>query len=251
MVRLVTAVCALLVLAGCRTEIYSKLDESDANDMLVVLRNANIDATKELADGGKAWRVTVSEEKVVQAMNVLRDSGLPKKPHANLGELFKKDGMVSSPVEDKVRFLHGLSQELSETLSRIDGVMTARVHIVLPENDPRGKLQLPSSASVFMKFHPSVNLGPIIPSIRQLVARSIEGLDPERVSVTLVPAQVAMVEVTEKAPEGHPWWWLMLAFVLLSVTAAGGGYAYHHHTVGGTDLKWPDLGASSNKTKVA
>ena len=234
--------CLALSLSACKTDLYSQLTEPDANEMLATLRGAGLEASKQPTDGGKGWRVTVADEQVVQAMNLLRESGLPRKAHANLGELFKKDGMVSSPAEDKVRFLHGVSQELSETLTRIDGVVTARVHIVLPDNDPRNRQQTPSSASVFVKHHPAVSMASYIPSVRQLVARSIEGLDAERVSVTLVPAQVAFEPPTQKA-ESHSWLWLMLAGSL--ILALGSFTAWHLHRRQGVDaadaLKWPKL----------
>ena len=45
-------------------------------------------------------------------------------------------GVDLEPEEDRVRYVYGLSQELSDTLEKMDGVLLARVHIVLPAKDP-------------------------------------------------------------------------------------------------------------------
>ena len=63
----------------------------------------------------------------------MHNNGFPRGQFTTIGEVFKKSGMVSSPTEDRIRFMYALSQSLSETISQIDGVVTARVHIVLPE----------------------------------------------------------------------------------------------------------------------
>ena len=85
--------------------------------------------------------------------------------------------------------MYGLSQELSQTISSIDGVVQARVHIAVPEADPLSEEPKPSSASVFIRHSPDVDLSSQVGSIKALVTNSIEGLPYDRVTVVLFPAR--------------------------------------------------------------
>ncbi|TIX46864.1 MAG: hypothetical protein E5V26_02235, partial [Mesorhizobium sp.] len=89
---------------------------------------------------------------VPTAMELLNGAGLPHDLYADMGSLFKKEGMISSPTEERVRYIYGITQELSRTLSVFDGVLNARVHVVLsPEETSDGRHQsLPSSAAVLV-----------------------------------------------------------------------------------------------------
>jgi type III secretion protein J len=117
-----------------------------------------------------------------------------------------------------VRFIHGVSQELSETLSQIDGVVTARVHIVLPNNDPMAQEAKPSSASVFVKYRPQANLTALTPAIKNMVARSVEGLSYDNVSVTLVAG--AMIAPPPPPAPGGMGLWIAAALALLGLGGA-------------------------------
>ncbi|ASL42896.1 Nodulation protein NolT [Burkholderia sp. AD24] len=177
----------LLLLAGCKTSLFEGLDEDQANHIVAALSHHGITGYKE-RNADKTWNVSVDDDDAVIATELASAYALPRGGHANLGDLFSRQGLISSPEEDRVRFAYGLSQELSETLEKMDGVLLARVHIVLPQKDPMDPAQdtLPS-ASVMMRYRSDYNLDLLRDRIRAIVAGSVEGLTPARVSLTLLP----------------------------------------------------------------
>lgn len=177
-------VLALVVLlSACRAELFSKLDESDANAVLEVLHAEGIAAYKVAVESGR-FRVEVDDESLQRALHVAREQGVPRQRFATMGDLFKKEGLVSSPSEERLRYIFAVSQELSNTLSQIDGVIAARVHPVIPANDPLADKVRPSSAAVFIKHRADADLQQMALAIKTLVTRSIEGLTADNVSLT-------------------------------------------------------------------
>ena len=184
------AVIALaILLAACgRAELYGKLSESQANEMIAVLQSAGISATKE-ESGEAGWTLVTSKGEFGHAIEVLHARGYPREEFANLGTVFKKEGFVSSPTEERARLVFGLSQELSHTISEIDGVVQARVHLALPQAQPLAATIQPPSASVFVKYRPGANIDAQVGKIKALVVNSVEGLKYDNVSVETFPAQ--------------------------------------------------------------
>ncbi|WP_353025538.1 type III secretion system inner membrane ring lipoprotein SctJ [Mesorhizobium sp. M0991] len=184
--RVALVVMGMLVLQACSVELYSNLNQRQANEIVATLMRHGIPAQREVGKDGK-MTVSVQKGRFAEAMAILDESGLPKQEFQTLGEVFKRDGLVSSPVEERATMIYGLSQELSQTISDIDGVLSARVHLVLPENDPLRQQLLPSSASVFIRHRASVPMNELIPQVKMLVAKGIAGLTYDNVSVTLIP----------------------------------------------------------------
>ncbi|MCG8614167.1 MAG: hypothetical protein MI864_26950 [Pseudomonadales bacterium] len=94
-----------------------------------------------------------------------------------MGDVFKKEGFVSSPTEERARFLYAISQELTQTLMEIDGVITARVHVALPEKALLSENQGSASVSVVVIQSPNANLSNYETDIKAIITDGVEGLD--------------------------------------------------------------------------
>lgn len=182
----IPVVAAALLLAGCdkETTLHAGLAECQANLVMAALIDAGIGCHKSPGEEG-TWDVTVVESRFADAVNLLEKAGLPRQPHQGIGEVFKKTGMISSPSEERIRFMDALAQDLAKTISSIDGVVDARVHVVLPENDPFARHALPSSAAVAIRSRWDADLTDVIPSVKGLVKNAIEGLSAEKIMVTV------------------------------------------------------------------
>ncbi|MFZ1387332.1 MAG: type III secretion inner membrane ring lipoprotein SctJ [Thiolinea sp.] len=180
----------LLSLAGCKTDLYSGLGEQDANNMLAIMLNQGISAEKIVDKKTSTYTLSVDKSSIPTAVKLLQEHGYPKEKVFSVNEMFQKDGLISSPTEERARFIFALSQSVQETLTQIDGVLVARVHVVLPESSASGQQLKPSSASVFIKYHPAYDLESMKSEIKLIVEKSIEGLSYDKVSVVMVPAQL-------------------------------------------------------------
>ncbi|MGV8938760.1 MAG: type III secretion system inner membrane ring lipoprotein SctJ [Allorhizobium sp.] len=189
-IRLQTAALLLgmLLLTACKSDLYSNLSEYDANQMIAALLAENIQADK--TGVGESFTVQVEQSNLGRAIEILNEKGFPRDTRVSMGQVFQKSGIISSPFEERVRYIYALGEEVAQTISQIDGVISARVHIVLPEEPQLGQPVKPSSAAVFIKHEPNVDLEFLVPQIRRLVSSSIQGLDYAAVTVVLTEAVI-------------------------------------------------------------
>lgn len=178
-----------LLLACSQESLYSRLDERAANEMVAVLGHAGIPASKSGdLDGG--FSVTTGSRFFADAVSVLQRNGLPRESYESIGDVFAKEGFVSSPLEERARLNFALSQEIAHTISRIDGVVMARVHLAVPPRDDFSDDVQAASASVFVKHRDTVDLSGSVAQIKALVVNGIENLPYENVTVALFATDV-------------------------------------------------------------
>ncbi len=185
-------VLILAVLTGClKQELQTGLSEQEAQEIIVLLKEHGLDAAREREVGGEQkegplWTVKVKggDQNLVLAWRILQENGLPREKVKGLSEAFPGGGMIPTAGEEKARLIVGLSGEISRTLKSVAGVVDARVHVVLPENSPLMDREdrKPTTASVLVKYQGS-QLPLKEEEIRSLVARGVEGLQPENVAV--------------------------------------------------------------------
>jgi type III secretion protein J len=196
--RRVTALPALLVVAlavaasGCSTPIRHGLDESAANEVVAALERAGIGAEKlrDEAAGATGFIVRVADADAVRALDLLHALGLPRGRRSGFAEVYAQPSLVPTATEERARYMEALSAEIERTLESVEGVVAARVHMVLAEVDPLavdGKPRVPAQAAVLLKAHPG--LSPIKEAdVQKLVAGSVPGLAPAAVAVVVTAA---------------------------------------------------------------
>jgi len=180
--------CAIALLAGCTDQgLYTQLSEQQANDMVALLRSADLAADKQGKEG--RFSVLTSSGDFSRAVRTLNAQGYPREQFDSMGKIFKREGFVSSPLEEHARLVYALQQEIANTISNIDGVVTARVHLVVPERSPLADRPQPAAASVFIKHRPGLDMAAQVPQIKALVVNSLEGVPYDNVTVALFPAE--------------------------------------------------------------
>lgn len=194
--------CITLLLTGCKSELYTGLSEKEANAMLALLQKNQISVDKLATKLGVTLRVENSEQ--AEAISILNRSGFPREQFDTIPGLFPQDTLIKSPLEELARFTYAKSQELASTLAEIDGVLSAKVHLVLPSlADKKGKGELPdeASASVFLKHNASMDISGYTPQIKLLVSKAVPGLSYDNISVVFFPSDTSADSSPTKAWE--------------------------------------------------
>lgn len=183
----------LLPLIGCKADLYTKVQEREANEMLAVLLRNGVDSARVAAKDGTST-IQVEQTQIAFSIDLLNAEGLPHHSFKSLGEVFSGTGLIASPTEERARYVYALSEELSRTICEIDGVLSARVHVVLPKNDLLRRDATPSSASVFIRHDSKADLSTLLPQIKMLVANSIEGLTYDKVAAVFAAVERPALE---------------------------------------------------------
>lgn len=199
--RLALVIGLVLLLAGCRVELYSALPEDDANQMLAILMQHHIDADKQPEAGGVTLRVEQSQ--FINAVELLRLNGFPRRSYVSAETMFPPNQLVVSPAEELQKIVFLNEQRIERMLSQMDGVIHADVTIAYGNANDDGSAG-PASVAVFIKYSPQVNLEAFQVQISNLVEKSIPGVQKEHIGILMQPAEFRIQSVAN-APTTTPW----------------------------------------------
>jgi type III secretion protein J len=228
-VRLGCIVIAVSLLGGCKIELYGNLPESEANRMLALLMLHHIDAEKKTLKGDTAT-IRVEEAQFVNAVELLRQNGLPRKRPVTVQDLFPPGQLVTSPAQEQAKIIYLKEQGLDNMLRSMDGVIDAQVTIA--ESPSANRYDPPTpSASVFVKYSPDRNLENRETEIRELILKGVPGLTAEHISVVMqradyrylvTPPRERTGDALSRAPTAARRAWLvaLLAAALLVIAGA-------------------------------
>ena len=215
-----------LLATGCSKQLDSGLSEDDAQKIVVLLRENNINASLQLDPAAKkdaaTWIVSVRgrDDTLIRAWKLLEENGLPREKIKGLDSVFQDAGMIPTASQEKARFLSGLNGEITRTLDSLPDVADARAQVVLPENTPLldKSQQAQPTASVLVQYR---SAAPPLSEleIQNLVAKSVEGLTPNNVVVIFKRITVQPIPTEVLGPLSFSKW-MEIAAVALAFVAA-------------------------------
>lgn len=190
--RVVAVVAAALVLGGLGAivayagtpdyaPLFTSLSENDAARILDKLRASQV--PYKLSADGRA--ISVPWERVPELRVDLASEGAVKGSGGAGLELFERGTLGQTDLAEHVTLTRALQGELARTIGGLEPVERALVHLGRPRPSAfLGSTDRPATASVVLRLKPGRSLSARqVAGIRELVAASVEGLEPARVSV--------------------------------------------------------------------
>lgn len=160
--------------------LYKDLASEDSSSVAAKLEELKIQYEVS-PDGGS---VMVPEKEVGRARMLLAQDGLPN--GGSLGyELFdKQSGFGTTSFVQNITQVRALEGELAKTISALEPIKSARVHLVLPQRELFSRETHSASASVFVRLRGGKQIDQTqIAGIQSLVASAVPDLKAKSVSI--------------------------------------------------------------------
>jgi flagellar M-ring protein FliF len=159
--------------------LYTNLSTDDAGAVVAKLRESKVPF--ELSADGSA--VFVPATQVHELRLQLATQGLPQGGGVGF-ELFDRTTIGTTEFVQKLNYRRALQGELARTIGQFTEIASARVHLVVPDRGLFADRREPSRASVVVSLRPGRQLSAgQVQGIIRLVASSVEGLNPNAVTV--------------------------------------------------------------------
>jgi flagellar M-ring protein FliF len=161
--------------------LYSELAPQDAAQITARLEQQQIPF--ELRNGGQT--IMVPDDRVLRLRLSFAESGIPR--GGSIGyEIFDRgEALGQTNFMQQLNQVRALEGELARTISALQPVQNARVHLVVPRRDLFNRERQEPTASVVIRMRDSNNRLPRqqVQAIQSLVAAAVPGMRPLRVSV--------------------------------------------------------------------
>ncbi|MGA4447940.1 flagellar basal-body MS-ring/collar protein FliF [Ectopseudomonas chengduensis] len=161
--------------------LYGSLNGMDASQVVDTLTTSGIDYTIEPNSGA----LLVKADDLARARMRLAAAGVaPTDNSVGFEILDREQGLGTSQFMEATRYRRGLEGELARTVSSLNNVKAARVHLAMPKASVFVRDERKPSASVLVELYPGRALEPSqVMAIVNLVATSVPELDKGQVTV--------------------------------------------------------------------
>ncbi|NRB02710.1 MAG: flagellar M-ring protein FliF [Rhodobacteraceae bacterium] len=160
--------------------LFTNLSTGSANSVQTTLSSAGINAA--ISEDGSG--VSVPREDLARARMVVAEAGGPVDGEPGWELFDDQSGLAMNSFLQRVNRLRAMEGELARSIKTLDGIQSARVHLVLPEREPFSTEIPAPRASVILR----PNSGRAVTkkqaiAVRNLVASAVSELEVGRVTV--------------------------------------------------------------------
>ncbi|GMR08250.1 MAG: flagellar basal-body MS-ring/collar protein FliF [Gammaproteobacteria bacterium] len=162
------------------TMLYGNLTDKDVGQVMEALKKANIKYKIDRDTGV----IMVSSDQVYNARITLAAESLPRGSNTGYEVLEQQEKFGISQFMETARYQQAMEGELARTITTIDSVQNARVHLAIPRQSAFVRNRRPPSASVVLNMYPGRNMtSGQVQAISHLVASGIPNLESNQVTV--------------------------------------------------------------------
>lgn len=177
----VTAVLMSVLLVRNETPyeyIFKDVSTEDTQAILTEFKRMNVTDYEVDSKG-----IKVPSSRAAELRMQLAQEGLPS--HGVVGwEKFDSQDFTRTEFEQNINRLRAIQGEISRTITSIEGISSARVHIVTPKQSLFVEEQKEPTAAIYIRTKRNAKLNDRqIKGIQHLVCRSVEGLKPNNVTI--------------------------------------------------------------------
>ncbi len=160
--------------------LFADLSGRDASKVMEALGKSNIQYKIDNSTGA----IMVPSSKVYEARLKLAGDGLPSGTGRGFELLEEEQGFGTSQFVETARYNHALEAEVARSITQIQSVESARVHLALSKKSAFVRDKGKSKASVVVNLYPGRGISDgQVASIVHLVASSVSNMDYEDVTV--------------------------------------------------------------------
>jgi flagellar M-ring protein FliF len=171
--------------------LYKDLSMASANSIESSLIGAGFDAR--ISEDGTS--VTVPRTDLARARMVLAEIGMPVEGEPGW-ELFDgRSGLAMNSFMQRVSRLRAMEGELARSIQTMEGIQSARVHLVLPEREAFSRERPDPRASIILRAAPGTTIERRQAiAIRNLVASAVPNLNLSNVTVLSTSGETILSE---------------------------------------------------------
>lgn len=160
--------------------LFSGMQAKESSEVVALLQQSDIDYKLDPSSGA----VLVPASKIQSLRMKLAAEGLPRSVSPGMEMLNEEQGFGTSQFIERARYQHALEEELSRSISEINNVRSARVHLAIPKQSVFVRNRKSPSASVVVNLYAGRNLeSSQVAAVTHMVASSVPNMSNKGVTI--------------------------------------------------------------------